>query len=71
MFYNKQQPKVIQDSKYKDFSSEAFMHELESTLSSFSQIWFGTFKNTVDNITSKTRSYKKEICSGKSSFIHK
>ena len=35
VFYNKQKPKVIQCKKYKYFSNEAFMHELESTLSSF------------------------------------
>ena len=35
---------------YKDFSNEAFIHELESALPSFSQITFGTFKSTVDNI---------------------
>ena len=33
VFYNKQKPKIIQYRKYKDFSNEAFMHELESALS--------------------------------------
>ena len=35
VFYNKQKPKIIQYRKYKDFSNEAFMHELESTLARF------------------------------------
>ena len=52
MFYNKQKPKIIQYRKYKGFSNEAFMHELESALARFSQSLFGTFKSTVDN-TSK------------------
>ena len=50
VFYNKQKPKIIQYRKYKGFSNEAFMHELESALARFSQISFGTFKSTVDNI---------------------
>ena len=29
VFYNKQKPKIIQYVKYKYFSKEAFMHELE------------------------------------------
>ena len=58
-FYNKQKPKIVQYRKYKEFSNEAFMHELESTLSRFSPwnmfslISFETFKNTVDNILQK------------------
>ena len=52
MFYNKQKLKIIEYRKYKGFSNEAFMHELESALARFSQILFGTFKSTVDN-TSK------------------
>ena len=47
------------------------MNESESTLSSFSQISFGTFQSTVDNILQKHAPIKKEICLGKSSFIHK
>ena len=46
------------------------MHKLESTLSCFSQISFGAFKSTVDNILQKHAPIKKEICSEKSSFIH-
>ena len=53
VFYNIQKRKIIQYRKYKDFSNEAFMHEIESALSRFSQISFGTFKNTVDNILQK------------------
>ena len=30
VFYNKQKPKIFQYRKYKDFSNEDFMHELES-----------------------------------------
>ena len=37
VFYNKQKSKVIQYRKDKMFSIEAFMHELESTLSVLSQ----------------------------------
>ena len=32
LFYIKQKPKVIQYRMYKDFSDDAFMHELESIL---------------------------------------
>ena len=39
----KKKTKIIQYRKYKDSSNEAFMHELESALSRFSQISFGTF----------------------------
>ena len=53
VFYNKQKPKVIQYGKYKDFFNEAFTHKLETTLSSFSQISFETFKSTVDDIIQK------------------
>ena len=35
------------------------MHEIESALSRFSQISFGTFKNTVDNILQKHAPIKK------------
>ena len=38
VFFNKPKPNIIKYRKYKDFSHEAFMHELENTLSSFSQI---------------------------------
>ena len=42
VFYNNQKPKVIQYRKYKIFSNEAFMHELETTLSMFSQSFWGS-----------------------------
>ena len=71
LLYNKQKPKVIQYRMYKDFSNDAFMHELESILQTFSQISFGTFKSTVDNILQKDATLKKVICPSKSSFIHK
>ena len=70
VFLNKQKPKIIQYRKYKEFTNEAFMSELESALSSFSQISFRTFKSTVDNILAKHAPMKKR-CPGKSSFIHK
>ena len=53
VFYNKQNPKIIQYRKYKGFSNETFMHELESVLAGFPQISFGTFKSTVGNILQK------------------
>ena len=59
VFYNKQKPKIIQYSKYKSFSNETFMHELESALERFSQISFGTFKNIVDYILQKHAPIKK------------
>ena len=59
VFYNKQKLKIIQYRKYKHFSNEAFMHELGSTLSSFSRISFGTFKSIVDNILQKHTPIKK------------
>ena len=59
VFYNIQKRKIIQYRKYKDFSNEAFMHEIQSALSRFSQISFGTFKNTVDNILQKHAPIKK------------
>ena len=71
VFCNKQKLKVIQYRKYKYFSNDAFTHKLESTLSSFSQISFRTFKSTVDNILQKHAPVKKEICPDKSSLIHK
>ena len=55
----KQKPKIIQYRKYKDFSNEAFMYELENALSRFSQISFKTFKSTVDNILQKHAPIKK------------
>ena len=61
VFYNKQKPKVIQYTKYKDFSNAVFIHELESTFSSFCRISFGTFKSTVDNILQKHAPIKKGI----------
>ena len=59
VFYNKQKPKIIQYRKFKDFLNEVFMHELESTFSRFSQISFGTFKSTLDNILEKHAPIKK------------
>ena len=59
VFYNKQKPKIIQYRKFKDFLNEVFMHELESTFSRFSQISFGTFKSTLDNILDKHAPIKK------------
>lgn len=53
MFNNKQNPKVIQYRKHKDFFNEVFMHELESTLLSFSQISLGRFKSTGANALQK------------------
>ena len=59
MFHNKQKPKNTQCKNYKDFSNEDFMDELESTLSSCSQILFETFKSTVDIILQKYAPIKK------------
>ena len=59
VFYNKQKLKIIQYRKYKGFPNEAFMHELESALARFSQISFGTFKSTVNNILQKHAPLKK------------
>ena len=71
VFCNKQKPKIIQYRKYKDFSNEAFMHELESALWSFSQISFGTFKSTVDNMLPKHAPIKKRyIRANQASFIN-
>ena len=53
LFYKKQKPKILQYRKYKDFSNEAFIDGLESALPRFSQISFGTFKSTVENILQK------------------
>ena len=52
------------------------MHELESTLSSFSEISFGAFKSTVDNILQKhapikTRYFQANQASFINSKIHK
>ena len=71
VFYNKQKPKIIQYRKYKGFSNEAFMHELESALARFSQISFGTFKSTVDNILQKHAPIKKRyVRANQASFIN-
>ena len=70
VFYNKQKPKIIQYRKYKDFSIEAFMHELESALSNFSQISFGTFKSTIANILQKHAPMKKRYAGVQASFIN-
>ena len=61
VFYNKQKVKTIQFRKDKDFSNGPFKHEFEKALSSISHISSGTFKSTVVH-TSKTCSYKKELC---------
>ena len=71
IFYNKQKLKIIKYRKYKGFSNETFMHELESALAGFSQISFGTFKNTVDNILQKHAPIKKRfIPANQASFIN-
>ena len=71
VFYNKQKQKIIQDRKYKGFSNEAFLHELEVTLSSFSQISLGTIKSTVDNILQKHAPIKKRnVRANQASFIN-
>ena len=47
------------------------MHELESALARFSQISFGTFKSTVDNILQKHAPIKKGyIRANQASFIN-
>ena len=71
VFYNKQKPKIIQYRKCKGFSNEAFMHELESALARFSQISFGTFNSTVDNILQKHAPIKKRcVRANQASFIN-
>ena len=71
VFYNKQKPKIIQYRKYKDFSDETFMHELESALTRLSQISFGTFKSTVDNILQQHTPIKKRyVRANQASFIN-
>ena len=71
VFYNKQKPKIIQYRKFKDFLNEVFMHELESTFSRFSQISFGTFKSTLDNILHKHAPIKKRyVRANQGSFIN-
>ena len=71
VFYNKQKPKVMQNRKYKDFSNVDFMHELESVLSCFSQILFGTFKSTVDNTLQKHAPIKKRyVQANQASFVN-
>ena len=71
VFYNKQKPKIIQYRNYKGFSNEAFTHELESALAKFSQISFGTFKSTVDNILQKHAPIKKRyVRANQASFIN-
>ena len=47
------------------------MHELESTFSRFSQISFGTFKSTLDNILQKHAPIKKRyVRANQASFIN-
>ena len=71
VFYNKQKPKIIQYRKYKGFSNEAFMHELESALARISQISFGTFKSTLDNILQKHAPIKtRYVPENQASFIN-
>ena len=63
VFYNKQKPKIIQYRKYKGFSNE--------TLARFSQISFGTFKSTVDNILQEHAPIKKRyVPANQASFIN-
>ena len=59
VFCNKQKPKINQYRNSRDFCNEAFMHELESALSSFPQISIGIFRSTVDNILQKHAPIKK------------
>ena len=71
VFYNKQKPKIFQYRKYKDFSNEDFMHELESAWSRCSQISFGSFKSTVNNILQKRALIKKRyVTENKASFMN-
>ena len=71
VLYNKQKPKITQYRKYEDFSNESFIHGLESALPSFSQISFGTFKSTVDNILQKHAPIKKRyVQANQVSFIN-
>ena len=71
VFYNKQKPKIIQYRKYKDFSNEAFMHELERASSRFCQISFGKFKRIVDNIPQKHAPIKKRyVWANQASFMN-
>ena len=71
VFCNKQKPKIIQYRQYKGFCNEAFMHELESALARFSQISFGIFKSTVDNILQKHAPIKKRyVRTNQASFIN-
>ena len=50
VFYEKAKPKVIQYRKYKNFSNEFFMHELEITLSRFFKTFLELFETAMDNI---------------------
>ena len=71
VFHNKQKPKITQCRKYKDFSNEAFIYVLKSTLSSFSPFSFGRFKSTVDNILQKHAPIKKRyVRENQASFIN-
>ena len=71
VFYNKQKPKIIQYRKYKGFSNEAFMQELESALARFSQFSFRTFKSTVDYILQKHAPIKKRyVRANQASFMN-
>ena len=46
------------------------MNELESTLQSFSEISFRTFKSTVDSILQKHAPIKKRSLANQASFIY-
>ena len=71
VFCNKQKPKIIHYIKYKGFSNGAFMHELESASARFSQISFGTFKSTFDNVLQKHAPIKKRYArANQASFIN-
>ena len=71
VFYKKQKPKIIQYRKYKSFSNEAFVLELESALAISSQISFGAFKSTVDNLLQKYAPIKERyVQANPASFIN-
>ena len=65
MFYEEIKPKVIQYRKYKSFSNEFLMHELEITLSRFSRNFWGSFEITMRSILQEEaplkRKYAREI----------
>ena len=71
VLFNKQKPKIIQYKKYKDFPNEVFMHESESALQRFSQIYFRTFKSAADNILQKDAPIKRiHVRANQASFMN-